>query len=275
MSSLRDGSKPIEVPKQLRVAAYIRVSTEDQAEKFGPDMQKEAIRSFVKAKGQLDDGSDRMVLDESKYVYEDSISGTSKLKDRPAFAKLIEDIENAPKGRKPFDVVAVYKVDRFARRLKILLEDIEFLEKHDIQFVSVNESIDTSTPFGRVILGIMGVIAELEIETTKIRTQDGRASSFNKGHFLGIAPFGYTKDADKRLIVLSEEAELVKQMYHWFVFDSLSTQDIATKLTQEKILSPDASAVHHHKRKGDPHKTYSDTFWRADRVRDILKDEVY
>ena len=98
-----------------------------------------------------------MVID-PKHVYQDHMSGTTELRARDGFAQLIEDIEQAPKNRKPFDVVAVYKVDRFARRLKILLQTIEFFDDHEIEFLSVDESIDTSTPFGKAILGIMGVI---------------------------------------------------------------------------------------------------------------------
>lgn len=274
LDTMEDTAKQKTKSKQLRVAAYIRVSTEDQAEKYGPEMQWEAINAYVKSKGRLEDGREVMVID-PKHVYHDHMSGTTELRARDGFAQLIEDIEQAPKDRKPFDVVAVYKVDRFARRLKILLQTIEFFDNHKIEFLSVNESIDTSTPFGKAILSIMVVIAELEIETTKMRTQGGRKAAFNKGIFQGTAPFGYTKDAEKRLIVLSSEAAVVKQMYDWFVFEGYSTQDIATKLTQENIFSPDASAVQHHKRKGDIHKIHGATFWRGEKVRDILNDRVY
>src|SRR3989344_9608869 len=180
----------------IRAAFYLRVSTEDQIEKYGIDLQKAAIEAVVKSKGQLDDGQPAMVLADSRYIYKDEgISGTTSLNERPAFLQMKEDIEDAPEGTKPFDIVAVYRIDRFARKLRILLDVIDYFEKYGIQFISATESIDTSSPFGKAMLGIIGVIAELEIETTKARTQAGKKQARNKGVYMGAhAPYGYKKN---------------------------------------------------------------------------------
>ena len=147
---------------QLKVAFYIRVSTEEQVEKFGIPLQRNSLKSYISSKVKLNDGRDKMVLAGKKYVYIDKgVSGTTDVEERPEFSRLQSDILNAPEGNRPFDVVAVYKIDRFARKLKVLLDVIDFFDEKDIQFISVNESIDTSTPFGRAMLGIIGVIAEL------------------------------------------------------------------------------------------------------------------
>jgi|GEM_PF-7067867 len=152
---------------QLRVAVYLRVSTEEQADKYGLDAQRASIEGMIKSKGKLKDGRDRMVLAGKNYEYvDDGISGTTKMEARPEFARLKEDIMNSPDNR-PFDMVAVYRIDRFARKLRILMDILNFFEEKDIEFISATESIDTSTPFGRAMLGIMGVIAELELETIK------------------------------------------------------------------------------------------------------------
>ncbi len=159
---------------QIRVAVYLRVSTEDQIERYGLPMQKDAVMSLIKSKGRDADNKPRMVFAGDQYLYqEEGISGTTKLFERPAFSRLIEDITTAPKGKKPFDAVAVYKIDRFARKLSVLLDTVSFFEQYDIMMLSANESIDTSTPFGRAVLGIIGVIAELEIETFKERSLGG------------------------------------------------------------------------------------------------------
>lgn len=261
----------------LRVALYLRVSTDDQVEKYGIDLQKSALEALLHSKGNLDSGKPKMVLAGENYVYvDDGVSGTTPLDERQEFARLKEDILMAQDGQKPFDIVAVYKIDRFARRLKILLEVIDFFEVNNIQFLSANESIDTSTPFGKAMLGIVGVIAELEIETTKARTQAGRVEAVKSGVIMGAnAPYGYNKDSEKRLIVFEDEANYVRLIFEKFVNERLSAQQIADYLTKREILSPEASAIVSEKRKGEVKKKNNLYFWRSERVRDILANEVY
>lgn len=264
--------------KQIRVAIYVRVSTEDQVEKFGLDMQKNSIFSFLKSKGQLEDGRDAMVLagtgDEHIYV-DDGISGTKQINERRDFWRLQENIELNSPGSRPFDAVAVYKVDRLARKLTILLDIIDLFDKHDISLISVNESIDTSTPFGRAILGIMGVIAELEIETTKERTKGGKLAAILKGKYQGQAPYGYLKNKDGYLYEFIEESKHVKEIFNWCVFEDKNTREIADLLSNKKIVSPEISAINNQKRKGKSRKLNNDFFWRNETVKYILSNETY
>lgn len=263
----------IEPKKQTKVALYIRVSTEEQGEKYGIPMQQEAILSYLKSRGKLDDKRDSMVLAGEEYIYIDKgISGLTQMDERPAFSSLMEDVKNSL--AKPFDTVAVFKVDRFARKLKILLNIIDFFEENNIKFISVNESIDTSTPFGRAILGIMGVIAELEIETTKIRTTSGKRKAKELGVFIGSIPYGY-KSKDKKLEPFHKEVEIIKRIFNKFVFDNQNTRQIADDLGLEKILSPMASAIYDKKMKIKNKKVNNDYFWRTDTVKKILENEIY
>lgn len=258
--------------EQKRVALYLRVSTEDQKEKYGLDLQEQAIRSLVQSK-KFPDGRDKYIVDE-KYIFKDDISGTTPMRERPAFRRLTEEVANSDK--KPFDLVIVYKIDRFARRLQELLHIISYLEENKIMFLSANESIDTSTPFGKAMLGIIGVIAELEIETTKQRTQDGRREAVKKGVYMGKAPpFGYTKKPDGTLDILEPEAEVVRKIFDMFVTQNYTEQQIADHLAANKVLSPEASAVFHKKRRGISEKKNTSYFWRASAVTKILEDEVY
>lgn len=262
---------------QLRVAFYIRVSTEEQIDRFGKDLQLNSVEALIRSKGKLDDGRPAMILASKDHIYMDEgISGKMELRERPAFGRLIEDIELAPEGKRPFDAVVVYKIDRFARKLSILLKVVDFFEKYDIQFLSANESIDTSSPFGKAILGILGVIAELEIETTRMRTVGGKNQAREKGVYMGQSPpYGYIKNENKTLSVFEEEAKIVRDIFNWFVYDGLTAQDIANRLRSLNILSPHASSVFYHKRKGTIHKTNDNTFWRLESVRDLLDDRIY
>ena len=136
------------------------------------------------------------------------------LEERPGFSRLLEDIRQNADKEKPFDTVAVYKIDRFARRLKILLEALEIFNNYEISILSTRETIDTSTPFGRAILGFVGVLAELEMETIRQRTSEGKEEARKSGVFMGtVPPYGYIKDENKRLQILKEEATLVQKIY--------------------------------------------------------------
>lgn len=260
-----------------RLAYYIRVSTDDQADKFGIPAQKEAVEAILRTKGKLRSGQPAMVFAGNNHVYiDDGISGTSKLDERPGFAKLKEDYMLAPKGHKPFDTVAVFKIDRFARKLRILMDVLDFFEENSIEFISATESIDTSTPFGRAMLGIMGVIAELERENILDRTRRGREQANLLGVYMGAnARYGYQKDKEGRLVIFDEESQMVKRIFDLFAVGRLTPQKIADILTEEQVLSPDASAVHYGKRKGGTRKTNPLAFWRMEMVRSILSDEIY
>ncbi len=260
-----------------RLAYYIRVSTDDQADKFGIPAQRDAVEAILRTKGKLRNGQSAMVFAGENYVYiDDGISGTTKLDERPGFAKLKEDYMLAPKGHKPFDTVAVFKIDRFARKLRILMDVMDFFEDNGIEFISATESIDTSTPFGKAMLGMMGVIAELERDNILLRTSLGREQANLHGVYMGAnARYGYQKDKEGRLVLFEEEAQIVKRIFDLFAVGRLTPQKIADILTEEQVLSPDASAVHYGKRKGGTRKTNPLSFWRMEMVRSILSDEIY
>ena len=80
--------------RQLRVAFYLRVSSDDQVEKYGLPMQREALEGLLRSKGTLKDGKTQaMVLAGENYVYQDEgISGTKPIDERPAFVSLKEDL---------------------------------------------------------------------------------------------------------------------------------------------------------------------------------------
>lgn len=130
--------------KQIRVALYIRTSADE-----GIDIQKDELRKFCKA-------NDYVWND--KYVYEDTgYSGTSEINDRPELKRLLRDVK---KGE--FDVVLVYRIDRLSRNPRILLNVVADLDRFGVAFKSVIEQLDSSTPFGRSTIHMIGTFAEME-----------------------------------------------------------------------------------------------------------------
>jgi DNA invertase Pin-like site-specific DNA recombinase len=126
----------------MNVAGYIRVSTEQQKEEGSHERQRE----------QLVEWADRQGHDLE--VFEDiAISGQSD--DRPAYDGLMD---RAREGE--FDAVAVRELSRFGRSLQQVLNDIDELAEHDVDFISVSESFDTSSAMGKAMMQMIGVFNE-------------------------------------------------------------------------------------------------------------------
>ena len=142
----------------MNVGIYIRVSTLEQAEGgYSISEQTDRLKLFCEAKGWT-----------VANVYTDP-GYTGSNTDRPALTRLIDDVKN-----NRLEMVLVYKLDRLSRSQKdtlYLIEDV-FL-KNKVEFVSMNENFDTTTPFGRAMIGILSVFAQLEREQIKERMAMG------------------------------------------------------------------------------------------------------
>ncbi len=186
-----------------KVGIYIRVSTQEQAEEgYSIPAQRERLIAYCRAK-------DWNIVD----IYVDGGYSGSNL-DRPGIQKLIADV-----GKDKLEVVLVYKLDRLSRSQKdtlYLIEDV-FLA-HGVDFVSMNESFDTATPFGRAMIGILSVFAQLERETIKERSLMGRMERAKEGlfHGGGNAPIGYDY-IDGRLVVNQYEAMQVREVFDLYL----------------------------------------------------------
>ncbi len=182
-----------------KVALYIRVSTARQdQEGYSIPLQKERLIAYCKAKGWVVAG-----------IFVDPGHSGSSL-DRPGMARLIEGVEAGK-----YDVVLVYKLDRLSRSQKdtlFLIEDVFMTNKTD--FVSMQESFDTTTIYGRAMVGVLSVFAQMERETIAERTLMGRAGRAEEGlwHGGGTDPIGYNY-IDGELVVNEDEAEQVRMVY--------------------------------------------------------------
>lgn len=186
-----------------KVAIYIRVSTQEQAkEGYSIEAQTDRLTAYCKAR-------DWPIAD----IYSDpGFSGANT--QRPALQRLFADIEE-----KLVDCVLVYKLDRLSRSQKdtlYMIEDV-FLA-NGIEFVSMQENFDTSSPFGRATIGMLSVFAQLEREQIRERLMMGRTERAKTGlfHGGGFHPFGYDY-INGRLVINKANAIIIREVYDLFL----------------------------------------------------------
>lgn len=184
------------------VALYVRVSTDIQVDGYSIDEQLDRLEKYCTAR-------DWIIYD--KYI-DPGFSGSNI--NRPAMLKLIKDIRE-----KKIDLVLVYKLDRLSRSQKdtLYLIEEEFLP-NGVDFISMTENFDTSTPFGKAMIGILSVFAQLERENIKTRLAMGHIGRAKAGYWHGGSnvPIGYDF-IDGKLVINEYEALQVRTIYKMFL----------------------------------------------------------
>ncbi len=162
-----------------RVAVYLRRSTDDEHQPFSITAQDTALASYVTTQPGW-----TLVA-----KFSDDASGATT--GRPG---LQQALRAARAGR--FDVLLVYRVDRFSRRLSDLLDLLNELDEAGVAFASATEPFDTSTSIGRMLVQLLGVFAEFERETIIDRVTKGMATKASKGKWpAATAHTGFTSTA--------------------------------------------------------------------------------
>lgn len=200
------------------VGIYVRVSTENQVDDgYSIGEQTDKLKKYCDIK-------DWNVTN----VYTDGGWSGSNIK-RPGMELLIKDVKEHR-----IDTVLVYKLDRLSRSQKdtlYLIEDV--FNANDVAFISLNENFDTSTAFGKAMVGILSVFAQLEREQITERMRMGRIGRAKAGYFKGgpTPPFGYDY-IDGELVINPVQAEIVKQIFS--EYDSgMSLSHLTRKLNNE------------------------------------------
>lgn len=208
-----------------KIALYVRVSTTSQLEEgYSIEEQKAKLESYCDIK-------DWHIY---KIYTDGGFSGSTT--ERPALEQLIKDAQS-----KLFDTVLVYKLDRLSRSQKdtlYLIEDI-FL-KNNIEFVSLLENFDTSTPFGRAVIGLLSVFAQLEREQIKERMQLGKLGRAKAGKSMMWAKTSYGYDYNKEtgsMTVNEYEALAVKEIFTSYLA-GMSITKLRDKINEEYPKKP-------------------------------------
>ena len=194
------------VIRKIRCAIYTRKSTEEGLEMDynSLDAQRDACEAYITS--QKSQGWVAL-----RDAYDDGgISGGTL--NRPAVQRLLEDVQAGL-----IDVVVVYKIDRLSRSLADFAKLVELFDAHQVTFISVTQSFNTTTSMGRLTLNILLSFAQFERELGSERVRDKIAASRAKGIWMGgMPPLGYDVK-DRKLIPNPAETQLVKRIFERFV----------------------------------------------------------
>lgn len=160
-------------------------------------------------------------LGATEYIIYQDEGFSGKNTDRPSFKRMMADAKS-----KKFDIVICYKLDRISRNTSDFFKLTEELQNLGINFISTNEHFDTTTPIGKVSMGILAILAQFERETIAERVRDNMLQLAKTGRWLGgQEPFGYSAERityideelnERSLMKLSpieEELQVVKLIY--------------------------------------------------------------
>lgn len=225
--------------KNNRVAIYTRVSTEDQAkEGFSLDAQLDKLKSYCKARD----------WEISKEYVDDGYSGRNVK--RPAYYNMMQEVDS-------WDILLVIKMDRIHRNSKNFMLMMEDLKKHGKEFVSMTESLDTSTAMGRFVMDIIQRIAQLESEQIGERVYIGmEQKAKTNGGILGFnIPYGYNY-LDGKLIINKDESLNVKNIFDLYL-NGNSMKKISEYLNENNI------------------PTKKNKKWGSQTISTILKNPLY
>lgn len=173
-------------------------------------------------------------------IYQDK-GYSGKNTNRPAFQRMMDDV-----AQERVHKIIVYRLDRFSRSIADFGRLWETLRRHHVEFVSINETFDTSTPMGRAMLNIIMVFAQLERETTAERVRDNYYQRAKLGSWPGgPAPYGFTigrlpgpDGKPSPGLLPNEHAPVVERIFRDYAQPHASLGSVARALNADGIPAP-------------------------------------
>jgi len=230
--------------KKLRVAAYCRVSTETEEQNSSYEVQVAHYTEFIKKNAKWEFAG---------IFADDGISGTNTKK-REEFNRMIEECMEGN-----IDLVITKSISRFARNTLDCLKYIRQLKDKNISVYFEKENINTTDAKGEVLLTIMASLAQQESQSLSQNVKLGLQYRYQQGKVqVNHKRFmGYTKDEDGNLIIVPEEAEIIKRIYREYL-EGKSLTGIGRELEKDGILT-----------------AANKSKWRPETIKKILQNEKY
>jgi len=194
-------------------AIYVRVSTQDQVQHgFSLDAQQDSLQNYAKVLGY-----------EVFKIYRDEGKSAKDITHRPEMMQMLADAE-----AKKFSAIFIYKLDRFSRSLKDLILTIDKLKEWGIDFISLQDKIETTSASGKLMFHVISAFAEFERNIIGDRTKFGMERKAKEGGFITKAPKGY-KLLNKKLMIDEQQSQEVRKIFEEFLNSPISLTQLAKK----------------------------------------------
>ena len=236
---------------------YIRVSSERQVKGYSLDGQKHYLAECAERRGMT-------VLD----IYVEEGKSGKSIEGRTEFQRMLDDIQS---GKVHTDYVLVFKLSRFGRNAQDVLNSLEFIMKYGVHLMCVEDGLDSSTSMGKMMITILGAVAELERENIIAQSLLGREEKAKSGGWNGgFAPYGYrlVKGDDKskgKLEAVPEEKAVVQLVFDMFLNRNMGYTAISGYLNRNGYTRPPA--------KNAIRPSYGE--WSSDHIKRMLSNPVY
>lgn len=229
---------------------YIRVSSERQVKGYSLDGQKHFLTEWAERQGMA-------VL---RVYVEEGKSGKS-IEGRTEFQQMLDDIQKSCE----VDYVIVFKLSRFGRNARDVLNSLEYIMKYGAHLLCVEDGLDSSTAMGKMMITILGAVAELERDNISVQSYLGREEKAKSGGWNGgMAPYGYRLE-NGNLVADAEKREVVKIIFQKFLYENMGYTAITGFLNRSGYERPLA--------KNAVRPSFGE--WSADQVKRILSNQLY
>jgi len=230
---------------------YIRVSSERQVKGYSLEGQRRYLIEYAERQGMK-------VLE----VYVEEGKSGKSIEGRTAFQTMLDQIKA---GNLKTDYVIVYKLSRFGRNARDVLNSLEFIMQYGVDLMCAEDGLDSSTSMGKMMITILGAVAELERENIIAQSLLGREEKAKTGGWNGgFAPYGYRLENGK-LVAVEEEKLIVKSIFNMFLNKGMGYSTIACYLNRNGFTrEPAPNAVNH---------KFND--WKAEQIKRILDNPLY
>ena len=196
-----------------KVYIYTRVSTAMQVDGFSLDAQKDEIMRYVRYKGMHICGE-----------YTDEGRSGKNIQGRQGFQQMMDDIVD-----KKDDVAFIicFKLSRFGRNTADILNSLKLMKRYGTHLICVKENIDSSLDSGKMMISILGAMAEIERDNISIQTMAGRREKARQGGWNGAkAPYGYDL-VDGKLVINPKAAEHIRIIFDKYVNSNFGLSGVA------------------------------------------------
>jgi len=228
----------------MRAGLYVRVSNVSQVDGYSIDAQLRLCTQSIEARGW---SLARVYADEGHSAFRESL-------DRPALQEMLTAMRAGS-----LDAIVVYSIDRLSRRVRLANAILDELHQRSVQFLSVVENLDTTTPHGWYMFQNMAAQAELYSRMLSMRVKGGLLEKAHQGRWVGTIPIGYDRAVDGSLRP-NADAPVIRLAFELYASGHYSMSDLAHELNMRGF-----TAKHHSIRQ---------PFVRSS-IRNILQRRVY